>query len=160
MREIFGIREKKLNFVKRIKDYQRELEGVVLKKLKIDFEEKMLDGENCGKVKLSEREFILYSMLAERRKQCHCEEGCSSCFLDITSLMDEIPKHYERFSRYFSHIEFDDKSTVYEVISRIKDKIDGSNFFRKDLIKVKTIGRRKNYKYGIGLSKNKIQLIK
>lgn len=159
LRELLNISEKKLNFVTRVRDYQKELdEKFSLQRLELNYENKVIDGGNCGKVKLSEREFFVYTILAERRKSCSCEEGCSNCFLDITSLINESEKHYERFDRYFSTKRKFDKSKIYEVISRIKNKIEGSNFFRKDLINIKRIGRNKNYKYGIGLSQNKIVL--
>jgi len=158
LREILNIREKKINFVKRIMDYQKELdERFIPKKVIIDYENKIIDGGRSGKIKFPEREFFLYSLLAEKRRQCSCKNGCPECFLDIQKIIGRVKVHYDEFGRYFSKEIEDDKIYIYEIVSRINARIEKADIFRRDFFKVQKRGTLKSLRYGLSIPPDKIK---
>ncbi len=162
LRELFNITEKKLNFVQRIRNYQKELdEGLIPKKVKITYEDKILDAGRSGRVKFSEREFFIYSLFAYKRKGCSCKNGCSKCFLDVSSITKEIPQHLKRYSNYFTQpkiFENMTKENIYEIITRIHTKIEKEDIFKKEFFKIQKHGKRQNLRYGLSIPSQKIVL--
>lgn len=176
LREILSLGKKKLNFVQRIKDYQRELDKrFIPKKVIIDYEEKIIDGGKCGKINFTEREFFIYSLLAEKRKQCRCENGCKECFIGIKDIQKKIPEYKNKFGKYFSATtegtmdimipkdkedklyDKDAQQLIREIMTRINTKIENAEIFNRDFFKIQKLGRRGNFLYGLSIPSRIIQ---
>lgn len=164
LREVFEISEKRLSFVQRIKNYQKELTKLKPSKVVINFENRIIDGEKCGKFRLSQREFFVYSLFAEKRRTCSCEHGCNKCFLRVDEFLqdEDINIHLSRYERVFFEIQETlkrmNKATLREIISRINKKIDESDILMKSLFKIQKMGREKDYRYGIKIKRSMIHV--
>lgn len=158
LREILGISEKKINFVDRIRNYQKELEMRVKKYVvKINFEDKEIDAGEAGKIKLTgDREFFVYTFLLINRKECGCDNGCKECFMGAKDILSHLPAYLEKYKRYISRIDkienvANDQWTLRELFTRINGKIENSGILEKEFFKISKIGPRGNYRYGIKL---------
>lgn len=165
--------EKKINFVQRIKEYEELLKKIVIPDVVIDYEEKKVNADEFGEVRFSEREFFLYSLMAEKRKnaECKCEEGCERCFLDVPSILEKSEVHLEKFGRYFNYLQslfldstnsknyiYENKSKIYEIISRVNTRIENSDILYKEIFKISNIGKRGNKRYGIKIPSKKLTI--
>jgi CRISPR-associated protein (TIGR02584 family) len=171
LRDALKITEKKLNFVQRIRAYQKELDTrLVPEEIELNFEDRILNAGKNGKVSFSEREFFIYSLLAEKRKQCLCENGCNKCFLDVSTIVQEIPQFLERFKRYFTQPKTIENMTkideqkrknerIYEIMTRINTKIEKEDICKKDFFKIQKIGKRPDSRYGLKISLHKIKFL-
>jgi len=149
--------EKRIDFLGRIKNYQIELEKIFYPHIQLDFEDKKVIVNNRDEIKMSEREFFIYSLFAEKAKK---EEE----FFEVQKIFEYLPKHLEEYGRYFNFKEdfFEkiEKQRIYEFISRINSKIESYFIPQKDLLKIKTMGERKQRKYGLKIPYNKIEIKK
>lgn len=176
--------EGKINFIQRIREYKEKLHRITLPVVEINYEDKNVEAKGIGKVRMSEREFLLYSLMVEKRAVCACERGCNSCFLDVSSIFEEIKKHAEKYWRYFNFIinsphakdlNFKDvsevvdrffegkeepKKWIFEIISRTNTKIEKSDILHKDLFKISRIGSRGNTRYGLKIPPEKLCILR
>ncbi len=165
LREVFEISEEHLSFVRRIKNYQKELMKIRPSKITVNFEDKIINAGRCGEFKLSPREFFVYSLFISKRMSCSCREGCEKCFLRIDEFLqpENLNSHLSKYLRYFSDIQETvenlNKETLRELITRINRKIDRSDIFVNSLFKIQKIGRAKNYKYGLKLPRTKLTML-
>lgn len=146
--------EKKIDFLGRIKSYQIELERVFFPHIQLDFEDKKVIVNNRDEIKMSEREFFLYSLFAKKAKE-------KVDFIDIQKILEYIPEHLEEYGRFFNFPdEFKDKigkERIYELISRINSKIEKCSAPQKDILKVQKMGERKQRKYGLKIPDTRIE---